>query len=105
MPGCRKLLLEKQSRQQFTYTTECGTTGGGFGARPGLGHLRAFGLRVDYQRPSKADPRGEEGVHLGYDEARRAYKIYNKVKRTVVATRDAKFDERLRGWDFQGETL
>ncbi|KAJ3661597.1 hypothetical protein Zmor_005987 [Zophobas morio] len=67
------------------------------GKKPDISNFRAFGSRVYYldRRPGKGkfDPRGEEGVFLGYADESKAYRIWSPVKRTVLISRDVVFVE------------
>jgi hypothetical protein len=67
-----------------------------FGKTPDLSHLRIFGS-VAYphipkeKRTTKLEPRAAVGRLVGY--TLHAYKIYVPSKRTVLESRDCRFDE------------
>lgn len=65
------------------------------GKRPDLRHLRKFGLKVYCldKRPhkDKLEPRGIEGIFIGYATNAKAYRVWVPSERKVRITRDVRF--------------
>ena len=66
-----------------------------FGKKPNLKMLRVFGCICFYKEPSspKFEPQTNKGILLGYDEHLSSYCVMNMSTRTIIHTREAKFDE------------
>jgi len=75
-----------------------------YGRRPPTDHLRRFGskayvLKHKQSQVGKSQTRADSGILIGYDAARRAYKVLVPPRRIIVS-RDVQFDESdsaLRG--------
>ena len=70
------------------------------GRKPDLSHLRVFGCKVKVQKPKrymggKFDSKVWDGIHVGYDGADGAYRIYVPRLRRVLVSRDVTFQEKL----------
>ena len=65
-------------------------------------HLRVFGckawIRPPRIDPGKVQPRAHPGVLVGYDQEKRAYRVYVPHLRQVIVSRDVTFDEANRGY-------
>jgi hypothetical protein len=64
-----------------------------FAREPTLDYLREIGSKVIFytHEKNKLQPRGAEGVLVGYDDQRRAYRIFVKRDRSIAISRDVKF--------------
>lgn len=73
------------------------------GAKPNLEHLRVFGCvcyaRTEVAGRKKLDDRSRILVHLGTEPGSKAYRMMDPVKKTIVVSRDVKFDEEKR-WNW-----
>src|SRR3954453_14384151 len=91
--SCRKhhvvLLLLQKKQHHMMLSTRRKTTQENY--------LRAVGclavVRIVHRRQRKEEERGEAGVHLGYDEDRRACRIWVIERNQIVTSRDVEFDE------------
>lgn len=64
--------------------------------KPSVKHLRVFGSRafaLDKTRKSKFQAKGKEYIFVGYSSTAKAYRLYDREKRIIVARRDVKFVE------------
>lgn len=65
--------------------------------KPDLSHLRIFGCRAWYRIPAelrrKLSPRAEPAIFIGYSKTQQGYCFWNPIKRRIVVSRDAVFDE------------
>uniref|UniRef100_A0AAV1TGH0 Integrase catalytic domain-containing protein n=1 Tax=Peronospora matthiolae TaxID=2874970 RepID=A0AAV1TGH0_9STRA len=66
-------------------------------SKPSVKHMRVFGCRAFILTPRekrlKWDPKAREGMFMGYEEASKAYRVYDIEAGQVVLTRDITFDE------------
>uniref|UniRef100_A0AAV1V9M7 Integrase catalytic domain-containing protein n=1 Tax=Peronospora matthiolae TaxID=2874970 RepID=A0AAV1V9M7_9STRA len=66
-------------------------------SKPSVKHMRVFGCRALILKPRekrlKWDPKAREGVFMGYEEASKAYRVYDIGADQVVISRDITFDE------------
>ncbi|GKD46821.1 retrovirus-related pol polyprotein from transposon TNT 1-94 [Tanacetum coccineum] len=73
------------------------------GMKPTVSHLRIIRsiayVHVPSQRRSKLDDRSKKHVFVGYDKQSKGYKLYDRVTRKVVVSRDVEFEEE-GSWDW-----
>uniref|UniRef100_A0AAV1TT31 Polyprotein n=1 Tax=Peronospora matthiolae TaxID=2874970 RepID=A0AAV1TT31_9STRA len=66
-------------------------------SKPSVKHMRVFGCRAFILTPRekrlKWDPKACEGMFMGYEEASKAYRVYDIETDQVVISRDITFDE------------
>uniref|UniRef100_A0AAV1VBB0 Polyprotein n=1 Tax=Peronospora matthiolae TaxID=2874970 RepID=A0AAV1VBB0_9STRA len=66
-------------------------------SKPSVKHMRVFGCRAFILTPRekrlKWDPKAREGMFMGYEEASKAYRVYDIEAGQVVISRDITFDE------------
>uniref|UniRef100_A0AAV1TWC1 Polyprotein n=1 Tax=Peronospora matthiolae TaxID=2874970 RepID=A0AAV1TWC1_9STRA len=66
-------------------------------SKPSVKHMRVFGCRAFILTPRekrlKWDPKACEGMFMGYEEASKAYRVYDIETGQVVISRDITFDE------------
>uniref|UniRef100_A0AAV1V9F8 Polyprotein n=1 Tax=Peronospora matthiolae TaxID=2874970 RepID=A0AAV1V9F8_9STRA len=66
-------------------------------SKPSVKHMRVFGCRAFILTPRekrlKWDPKAREGMFMGYEEASKAYRVYDIEADQVVISRDITFDE------------
>uniref|UniRef100_A0AAV1U9X3 Integrase catalytic domain-containing protein n=1 Tax=Peronospora matthiolae TaxID=2874970 RepID=A0AAV1U9X3_9STRA len=66
-------------------------------SKPSVKHMRMFGCRAFILTPRekrlKWDPKAREGMFMGYEEASKAYRVYDIEADQVVISRDITFDE------------
>uniref|UniRef100_A0AAV1THW8 Integrase catalytic domain-containing protein n=1 Tax=Peronospora matthiolae TaxID=2874970 RepID=A0AAV1THW8_9STRA len=66
-------------------------------SKPSVKHMRVFGCRAFILKPRekrlKWDPKAREGIFMGYEEASKAYRVYDIEAGQVVISRDITFDE------------
>uniref|UniRef100_A0AAV1TFY3 Integrase catalytic domain-containing protein n=2 Tax=Peronospora matthiolae TaxID=2874970 RepID=A0AAV1TFY3_9STRA len=66
-------------------------------SKPSVKHMRVFGCRAFILTPRekrlKWDPKAREGIFMGYEEASKAYRVYDIEAGQVVISRDITFDE------------
>uniref|UniRef100_A0AAV1UJD7 Integrase catalytic domain-containing protein n=1 Tax=Peronospora matthiolae TaxID=2874970 RepID=A0AAV1UJD7_9STRA len=66
-------------------------------SKPSVKHMRVFGCRAFILTPRekrlKWDPKAREGIFMGYEEASKAYRVYDIEADQVVISRDITFDE------------
>uniref|UniRef100_A0AAV1TWD3 Reverse transcriptase Ty1/copia-type domain-containing protein n=1 Tax=Peronospora matthiolae TaxID=2874970 RepID=A0AAV1TWD3_9STRA len=66
-------------------------------SKPSVKHMRVFGCRAFILTPRekrlKWDPKACEGMFMGYEEASKAYRVYDIEAGQVVISRDITFDE------------
>uniref|UniRef100_A0AAV1T0M0 Retroviral polymerase SH3-like domain-containing protein n=1 Tax=Peronospora matthiolae TaxID=2874970 RepID=A0AAV1T0M0_9STRA len=64
--------------------------------------MRVFGCRAFILTPRekrfKWDPKAREGMFMGYEEASKAYRVYDIEADQVVISRDITFDESTLGF-------
>lgn len=62
-----------------------------------LEHLTLLGCVADAHTPDllckKLDGKGRKYIFVGYSQLRKGYKLYNRVTRKLIVSRDAIFDE------------
>lgn len=65
------------------------------GRRPSIAHMRTFGCDAYILDKSpgkgKFDPRGQEGIFVGYSDKSKAYRMWSPKDRKVYISRDVKF--------------
>uniref|UniRef100_A0AAV1TG08 Integrase catalytic domain-containing protein n=1 Tax=Peronospora matthiolae TaxID=2874970 RepID=A0AAV1TG08_9STRA len=65
-------------------------------SKPSVKHMRVFGCRAFILTPRekrlKWDPKAREGIFMGYEEASKAYRVYDIEAGQVVISRDIIFD-------------
>ena len=70
-------------------------------SKPSVKHMRVFGCRAYVFTPKekrlKWDPKAREGLFMGYEEASKAYRVFDMEAGQVVITRDVNFDESAFG--------
>uniref|UniRef100_A0AAV1TDZ7 Retroviral polymerase SH3-like domain-containing protein n=1 Tax=Peronospora matthiolae TaxID=2874970 RepID=A0AAV1TDZ7_9STRA len=70
-------------------------------SKPSVKHMRVFGCQVYILTPKekrlKWDPKARTGIFLGYEEASKAYRVYDIEAGQVVISRDVNFDESAFG--------
>lgn len=68
-----------------------------FGQKPNLSHIRVFGCRCWITNRgsnlSKLDARATEAILIGYARGSKGYKLWDPVRRSVIVSRDVRFDE------------
>jgi hypothetical protein len=68
-----------------------------FGQKPSLAHIHIFGcdafIHVPKSKRKKLDPKCHPGTFLGYSDASKAYRLWDKITKRVVITRDVLFHE------------
>ena len=66
-------------------------------SKPSVKHMRVFGCRAFILTPRekglKWDPKAREGMFMGYEEASKAYRVYDIEAGQVVISRDITFNE------------
>jgi hypothetical protein len=76
------------------------------GYKPSVAHLRILGCvaysQVSESKRKKLDDRDEKCIFLGYSEESKAYKLYNRLTKKFVISRDIIFDEE-RVWSWSDE--
>jgi len=70
------------------------------GMKPDLSYLRIFGCKVKVKKPKrylkgKFDSKVWDGIHVGYDGAEGAYRIYIQHLNRIFVSRDVTFLEKL----------
>lgn len=66
-----------------------------------MSDIKTFGSRVYYLNKDpgkgKLDPRGLEGIFVGYSTECKAFRVWTSTKRKVIVSRDVKFikDDKL----------
>uniref|UniRef100_A0AAV1U7Z5 Integrase catalytic domain-containing protein n=1 Tax=Peronospora matthiolae TaxID=2874970 RepID=A0AAV1U7Z5_9STRA len=70
-------------------------------SKPSVKHMRVFGCQVYILTPKerrlKWEPKARTGTFLGYEEASKAYRVYDIEAGQVVISRDVNFDESAFG--------
>uniref|UniRef100_A0AAV1U9H3 Integrase catalytic domain-containing protein n=1 Tax=Peronospora matthiolae TaxID=2874970 RepID=A0AAV1U9H3_9STRA len=70
-------------------------------SKPSVKHMRVFGCQVYILTPKenrlKWDPKARTGIFLGYEEASKAYRVYDIEAGQVVISPDVNFDESAFG--------
>uniref|UniRef100_A0AAV1UAA0 Integrase catalytic domain-containing protein n=1 Tax=Peronospora matthiolae TaxID=2874970 RepID=A0AAV1UAA0_9STRA len=70
-------------------------------SKPSVNHMRVFGCQVYILSPEKKrlkwDPKARTGIFLGYEEAYKAYHVYDIEAGQAVISRDVNFDESAFG--------
>uniref|UniRef100_A0AAV1TKR7 Integrase catalytic domain-containing protein n=1 Tax=Peronospora matthiolae TaxID=2874970 RepID=A0AAV1TKR7_9STRA len=70
-------------------------------SKPSVKHMRVFGCQVYILTPKekrlKWDPKARTGIFLGYEEASKAYRVYDIEAGQVVISRDVNFDDTAFG--------
>lgn len=92
------LLTANYIRNRRTTTSNNGKTpyGTWTNRNTGIKHMKAFGCRCWYKsnrHMQKYKPQGEKGIFLGYEPYTKAYRIWNDQRKTIIISRDVKFDE------------
>ena len=66
-------------------------------SKPSVKHMRVFGCRAYVLTPKEKrlewDPNAREGLFMGYEEASKAYRVFDMEAGQVVITRDVNFYE------------
>ena len=66
--------------------------------KPTVSHFKVFGsvayAHVPDQRRMKLDDKSKKFVFIGYDEKKKAYKLYDPIERKVVVSRDVHVNEK-----------
>uniref|UniRef100_A0AAV1U9U7 Integrase catalytic domain-containing protein n=1 Tax=Peronospora matthiolae TaxID=2874970 RepID=A0AAV1U9U7_9STRA len=66
-------------------------------SKPSIKHMRVFGcwafILTPREKRLKWDPKAREGMFMGYEEASKAYRVYDIEAGQVVISRDITFDE------------
>uniref|UniRef100_A0AAV1T6J6 Reverse transcriptase Ty1/copia-type domain-containing protein n=1 Tax=Peronospora matthiolae TaxID=2874970 RepID=A0AAV1T6J6_9STRA len=69
--------------------------------KPSVKHMQVFGCQVCILTPKekrpKWDPKARTGIFLGYEEASKAYRVYDIEAGQVFISRDVNFDESAFG--------
>jgi hypothetical protein len=78
------------------------------GRRPSIGFFRVFGCRAYARVPrpqqcGKFGARATKGIFVGYDQARKAYRIWCQNEERMIHSRDVRFIEDVRGWEEDNE--
>jgi transposase InsO family protein len=73
------------------------------GRKPSVKFFRIFGCCAYARVPrpawkGKFGPRAIKGVFVGYEENRKAYRIFSQEKQEMISSRDVKFFEDEKGW-------
>ena len=67
------------------------------GTRSNVSHIRIFGsvcyCHFDADNRKKLDPSREKGLHVGYSETLKAYRVYIPTCKRIIVSRDVQFDE------------
>jgi hypothetical protein len=67
-----------------------------------IAHLRVFGCvaysLIPQELRKKLDDRGEKCIFVGYSEQSKAYKLYNRITKKLIISRDVEFVEE-EAWD------
>ncbi len=61
-------------------------------------HLQTFGSKVWHkirQERAKFDPKGKEGIFIGYSKVSKAYIVWDERSKKAELTRDVLFDETI----------
>uniref|UniRef100_A0AAV1U9M7 Reverse transcriptase Ty1/copia-type domain-containing protein n=1 Tax=Peronospora matthiolae TaxID=2874970 RepID=A0AAV1U9M7_9STRA len=70
-------------------------------SKPSVNHMRVFDCQVYILSPEKKrlkwDPKARTGIFLGYEEAYKAYHVYDIEAGQAVISRDVNFDESAFG--------
>jgi hypothetical protein len=65
------------------------------GTKPSLKHIHEFATPVVFKNNSnerkKLEPKGVDGLYVGYNESNNTYRVYDIAKRRIVASRDVIF--------------
>jgi transposase InsO family protein len=65
--------------------------------KPTVKHLRTFRCKayahVPDERRTKLEPKSVECIFMGYDGNSKAYRLFDPKKRTIIKSRDVRFDE------------
>lgn len=73
------------------------------GRKPGARHLRTLGCMAYAKKlgpgVSKLFDRSVPGVFLSYEPGTRAYRVYDRVNKKLIISRDVIFDE-MKGWNW-----
>lgn len=71
------------------------------GRKPSIKHLRTFGCSVIYKVNDryrhKLEPKGKQGILVGYSRERKAYRIYSFEEDRIYETSDVTFNEEKLG--------
>lgn len=74
-----------------------------FGKKPTVKHLRVFGcdayVHIAKDQRTKWDKNASKCVMLGYNDASKAYRVYDPQSRKIFIRRDVKFDENLKSYN------
>ena len=67
------------------------------GLTPDISHLRIFGcsayVTINKKKRQKLDPKSQEMTFIGYEPGSKGYQFWDKDSRSIVISRDVKFDE------------
>ena len=67
------------------------------GKAPNLSHIRVFGCKCWHVIPKvhsgKLDPRAKPGIMIGYSTQSKGYKIWDIESKSIIVSRDVRFDE------------
>ena len=82
----------------FTETISCTPFEKWTGRKPDISHIRSFGEKVYVLNKNPArgkfDPRGLEGIFLGYTDDSKSYRIWLVDASKVISSRDVKFSQQ-----------
>lgn len=80
-----------------------------YGIKPYIGHFKQFGSKCYIHVPDEArrklDPKGVQGILVGYDINSKAYRCYIQSTGKIVISRDVKFVEKENNWKLNKNTL
>ena len=69
------------------------------GKKPKAKYFRVFGSKCyilnDRENLGKFDAKSDESIFLGYSTSSRAYRVYNKRKKTVMKSINVKIDDAI----------
>jgi hypothetical protein len=73
------------------------------GRKPSVKFFRIFGCCAYARIPTpsrrgKLGPRATKGIFMGYDEGRKAYRVWSQDEERMIHSRDVRFIENERGW-------
>jgi transposase InsO family protein len=78
------------------------------GRRPSIKFFRIFGCTAyatipKQHRGGKLNKRAVKGIFIGYDENRKAYRVWDPSEKKVMHSRDVRFIEEEQGWQQENE--
>jgi Reverse transcriptase (RNA-dependent DNA polymerase)/gag-polypeptide of LTR copia-type/GAG-pre-integrase domain/Integrase core domain len=67
------------------------------GCKPSIKHIKIFGCNayahIQDDERKKVDMKASRCMHVGYDESRKAYRVYDVDEKKLIVSRDVTFDE------------